>query len=234
MKFYFLCFKIWIILSPLFIWTQDNLNNAPIFVQATPGSFNHQALELLSDYKGRENIQFCGSPKNVLNSAYLEHGNAFVAIRNTCIPGNMVEATLDALREFQIVKVIASINMKINLALLRHQNATIPFTSIASHPAALKQIYHWKSQKENLQEIPIIEGTAEAARQLSNGILALNVAVIGSKNLTYLYPNLIVTEENIQDLKENHTTFVLIEVIKRKHIITKPEVIKEINLLLNF
>lgn len=203
--------------------------NAPIFVQASPGSFNHQALDLLfPDSAQRGKVQFCGSPQNVMKKACLEHGVAFVAIQNSCIPGHFVEATLDALCEFQIVKVIASLEMKIELALLRHRDAHEPLQRIASHPAALLQISRWKSQRGNLTEIPICEGTAEAARLLSNGNLPLDTAVIGSKNLVLLYPNLVIEEEGIQDLKENYTQFVLIEVVLRDHIVTKSEVLKEI------
>ena len=119
--------------------------------------------------------------------------------------------------------------MKVEMALLRHRDALEPIACIASHPAALKQISHWKNQNVDLIEISIPEGTAEAARLLSNGDLALNVAVIGSKNLANLYPNLIVVEEGIQDLMNNYTTFVLLEIVKREHIATKAEVIKELD-----
>jgi prephenate dehydratase len=126
--------------------------------------------------------------------------------------------------------------MKIEMTLLRHQIALqseAPLLHIASHPAALLQISKWKSSHPLVKEIPIAEGTAEAARKLAMGELEMNTAVIGPKNLTLLYPQLVVIEEGIQDRQDNYTTFILVEVVKRSHPMAGDVVIAELDDLLH-
>ena len=95
--------------------------------------------------------------------------------------------------------------MKIEMCLLRHEEAVrrhIPLTQIASHPSALQQIEHWK-QAHPVAEIPVPEGTSEAARRLSSGELEVGIGVIGPKLLADLYPHLVLVEQGIQDTKDN-------------------------------
>lgn len=212
---------------------EHKASHSHIFVQATPGSFNQQAIELLfQDSIKNKQIHFCGTPLDAFRFAHEKKGVAFVAIINTIIPGNFVEATLKALKEYRIIRVISSIRMKIEMAYIRHEDAilnNVRLTHIASHPAALQQISKWKSNRHSVTEIPIEKGTGEAARQLSAGELPMNAAVIGPKNLVKLYPNLKVVEESIQDRKDNFTTFVLIEIDKRSQPVDQETIIEELN-----
>lgn len=224
--------------APFYVSGEDSEMPAPsqIFVQASPGSFNQQAIGLLlQDSINSSRIQFCGTPLNTFQLAADNKSLAFVAIKNTLIPKDFVKATLTALQEFKIVKIISSIQMKIEMAHLRHQEAflnNLPITQIASHPAALQQIVKWKDNYPLITEIPIPEGTAEAARQLSFGELSANVSVIGSSCLAQHYPNLVVIEDSIQDCEDNYTTFILVEIANRPQQITEDEVIAELNSLL--
>lgn len=215
---------------------ERSVNSSHIFVQATQGSFNQQALELLLEHPiNNTNVCFCGTPLNAFQSALENNGLAFVALKNTIIPGHFVEATLNALQGFQIKKIISIIQMKIEMAVIRHQEALqnqLPLNQIASHPAALQQISKWKTNHSLIGEISVPDGTAEAARRLSLGELPVDVAVIGPKNLVLLYPNLVVTEEGIQDRQDNFTTFILVEIIKRPQPVSNEKIIEEINSLL--
>lgn len=213
-------------------------NPSNIFLQATPGSFNHEALELLLKHpiNNGNNVHFCGTPLNTFQLACENNSLAFVALKNTIIKGNFVEATMKALQEFQIKRIISIFQMKIEMAVIRHQEAlknNLSLNQIASHPAALQQISKWKNNNPLITtEIPIPEGTGEAARKLSFGDLQVDVAVIGPKNLVLLYPNLVVTEEGIQDRQDNYTTFILVEIIKRPKLVSEERVIEEIQSLL--
>lgn len=207
--------------------------NSDIFVQATLGSFNHQALELLLPEKRDTNsIHFCGTPYNAMQSAFQRNGLAFVALKNSTIQGNFVEATLEALQHFQITRAIAFVRMKIEMSLIRHQEALqwdIPLSQIASHPAALQQINHWKKRQDSLLEIAVPEGTSEAARKLSMGEFELNTGVIGPKNLAFLYPHLAVVETGIQDKEDNYTIFAILEVSQREEPAHEMEIKRELN-----
>lgn len=163
------------------------INFSNIFLQASPGSFNHEALELLLKHPINDsNVHFCGTPLNTFQLAYENKSVAFVALKNTIIKGNFVEATLKAFQEFQIKRIISIFQMKIEMAVIRHQEAlknNLPLNQLASHPAALQQISKWKNNHSLINEIPVPEGTGEAARRLSLGDLEVGVAVIGPKIL---------------------------------------------------
>ncbi len=206
-----------------------------IYVQTSRGSFNHQALELLlQEPIERHSVHFCGTLYNALKTATENRSLAFCAVKNTTLPGKFVAATLEALQTFKITKVLGLVEMKIEMALIRHKDAVFePITHIASHPAALGQISKWKQLHSFPQEIPIPEGTPEAARQLSEGILATHTAVIGSKTLAHLYPNLMCVEDGIQDLEDNTTTFILIETASRDIPTTEEEIKSELEAHLN-
>ncbi|HEY5813721.1 MAG TPA: gamma subclass chorismate mutase AroQ [Terrimicrobiaceae bacterium] len=199
----------------------------PLYVQAGPGSFNHQALQLVlqRDILADPRIHFCGTPANTMRQAVDQSGLAFVALKNDLVPGNLVSATVAAVRDFEIVEVFASLSMKIEMCLLRRVEAVknqVPLTKIASHPSALQQIEDWK-QAHRVAEIPIPEGTSEAGRRLSAGEMEPDVGVIGPKLLAEFLPHLVVVEQGIEDRKENYTQFALIKVRQRKEPMTEDQ-----------
>ncbi|MCK5490495.1 MAG: hypothetical protein KAI67_01495 [Candidatus Pacebacteria bacterium] len=79
--------------------------------------------------------------------------------------------------------------------------------NIASHPQALKQCRMYIKQKFPNTELQEYSDTAGAAKDLCNGILTLDTAVIAPKICNKLY-KLDILEESIQDLKFNFTTFI--------------------------
>ena len=81
---------------------------------------------------------------------------------------------------------------------------------IASHPQALKQRRMYLKRKWESVELQEYSDTAEAAKDLKNGILSPDIAVIAPKTCSELY-KLDLLEEGIQDLKFNFTTFITAE-----------------------
>jgi len=79
---------------------------------------------------------------------------------------------------------------------------------IASHPQALKQCRMYIKQKLPNTKLHEYSDTASAAKDLCNGILTSDTAVIAPKICKKLY-NLNMLEESIQDLKFNFTTFIV-------------------------
>jgi prephenate dehydratase len=208
-----------------------NGEGSPIFVQAGAGSFNHEAAKLMfGAHFGSLDIQFAGTPLDAMVKAAKENGLAFTAVSNTLVPGNLVQATVDAIKEYQIIEVKESITMKIEQCLLRHMRAIAektPLTQIASHPAALLQIAHWKSEKK-LVEISEPLGTSKAADRLSRGEYSLETGVIGPKVAADVYKDLAVVVCGIQDNETNATTFGLLKVVRREEPITEPKAREEL------
>ena len=203
--------------------TDFNEKNAScLFVQASHGSFNHQAVNKLFKQKPHNNkkIVFKGSPSNVCKAAveaYKDNGEIFVALYNSTVSGGVVAATSQALEKYQVEKIHSSVTLPINMSLLRTKRAVneeVPLKSIASHPTALEQINTWKRDK-NLIELKNDEGTAAAAKKLALGEYNDDTGTIGSSALADIYSNLLIVEENIQDKKDNYTMFAHLTIKQR-------------------
>lgn len=86
-------------------------------------------------------------------------------------------------------------------------------TTIMSHPQSFAQCKKTLEQKyPNLKktsgEGELIDH-ALVAKHLSEGKLPKHIAVMGSKILASIY-DLKIVEDNLQDLKENYTSFLLV------------------------
>ncbi len=207
---------------------------AKIFVQTSPGSFNHHALELLreEDILQNPDIQFAGPQKDAMQKAVDENGLVFAAVCNDIVQGNLIPSTVDALKDFEIKELHEGIRMKIEMCLLRTEKAVrdnTPLVKVVSHPAALKQITHWAQKRERPLELAEeIGGTSEAARQLSAGELDDTAGAIAPEWSAKIYPGLVVTEKNIQNQDDNYTHFGLMKVQKRNVQITVEEARKHL------
>lgn len=80
---------------------------------------------------------------------------------------------------------------------------------IASHPQALKQCKTYLERQWNNAKIIEWEDTAKAAKDLADGQLSEDTAIIAPKRCAELY-GLTIIEENIQDLKFNFTSFLAV------------------------
>jgi len=82
--------------------------------------------------------------------------------------------------------------------------------SIASHDQALKQCKMYIKREWTEAYLQEMEDTAKAAKNLSEGKLSRNTAVLAPESCAELY-GLDVMEKSVQDLKFNFTSFLAVE-----------------------
>ena len=86
-------------------------------------------------------------------------------------------------------------------------------TEIMSHPQVFAQCK--KTLEQKYPHLKLVSGEGElidhalVAKQLGEEKLPKNIATMGSKLLAELY-GLTVVEDNLQDLQENYTSFLLV------------------------
>lgn len=81
--------------------------------------------------------------------------------------------------------------------------------NIASHDQALKQCKTYLKRNWEKTDLQETEDTAKSAKNLSEGKLSKNTAVLAPESCATLY-GLIVIEKGIQDLKFNFTNFLAV------------------------
>ena len=82
-------------------------------------------------------------------------------------------------------------------------------TTITSHDQAIKQCRMYLKRMFPTADIAEYPDTAQAAKDLGEGVLSKNTAIIAPKACAELY-GLEVLEENINDLKFNVTNFLVV------------------------
>jgi len=220
-------------ISLAFFMGTSTSTNSLVYVQASKGSFNDAAITQLFSLKPklRADVIFSGTPKNVFKLANENNELAFAAVTNSTIEGNLVQASVKAVQEYKITDVKALISIPIEMCVLMNTDdikKKNEIKYIASHPAALKQIYKWKTPL-NVEEISVPEGTAAAAEKVSQNKYPAGTAAIGSCVLESTYPHLAVVAKGVQDNKNNNTSFLLAKVEKRDTLLTELEARAELN-----
>ena len=198
--------------------------SSDIYVQASKGSFNNEAIAKLFAQRPalKHDTIYAGTPLNVMKSASEHDAYAFSAVENTTIKGQLVQATVTAFEHYKPTALQAYVTMPIEMCVLMNKKdvaANTPISLIASHPAALKQIDRWKHSIKGLKEQAIPAGTAESARRVAQGELPSGTAAIGSCALASLYTNLSIVDKGVQDNQNNATAFIMMKVTKRDHAI---------------
>ncbi|HWY80042.1 MAG TPA: prephenate dehydrogenase/arogenate dehydrogenase family protein [Candidatus Sulfotelmatobacter sp.] len=193
---------------------QINKKYVIIGIQGGIGSFNEEAVQhylqrnAISHYK----IAYLHTSKNVLLALHegtIDQG--IFAIHNSA--GGIVMESVEAMAQYKF-SIIEEFAIKISHALLIKKDTKLSnITTIMTHPQVLSQC---KNTLENkYQNLKQISGEGEmidhalVAKQLSKGKLPNNIATMGSKILAELY-DLTIVEDNLQDLKENYTSFLLV------------------------
>lgn len=186
-----------------------------IGIQGGKGSFNEEAIlyylnrNAITDYQ----IEYLHTTKNVLHA--LEKGDidrGLFAIHNSA--GGIVMESITAMGRYKFT-VVEEFAIKISHALLMCKDATLKeITTIMTHPQVLSQCKITLAQKyphlhQTSGEGELIDH-ALVAKRLSVGKLPKHIATMGSKILADIY-NLSIVEENLQDLQENYTSFLLVE-----------------------
>lgn len=213
MIFYFLIFltgTTWCVLeqNQKILYAQNMLK---IGVSGARGSFSEQAaLEYMKKYNGETGeLAYLVSVENVLTA--LERGEierGIFPIENSN-GGIVIEAVYAMAKHLFSIERLFEIDVHHNLLAVKGVR-TDEITKIVSHDQALKQCRMYLKRRWPGVEIEAYADTAQAAKDLSAGVLPKEVAVIAPRGCAALY-GLDILEESIQDLKFNYTTFVVAE-----------------------
>ncbi|WP_312762638.1 prephenate dehydratase [Epilithonimonas sp.] len=137
-----------------------------------------------------------------------EVDKAVVPLENS-IEGT-VSMTLDYLYQTPEIKIEAEAVMPIAHHLMIHpsQDNNTEIEKIYSHPQALAQSFHFLNQKYPDVPKQDFASTAAAAKRVSENP-ERKIAAVANKFAANLY-GLKVIDENIHDVEENHTRFIVI------------------------
>jgi len=112
--------------------------------------------------------------------------------------------------------VLNAYTMEIHHHLFK-RNATISnsaVTAVASHPEALRECRKNLLTLYSHAKLIPMENTGLAARSLADGSLPETTAVLCSENLGKQF-GFVRIQENLEDLEQNRTTFVLVKLSQR-------------------
>lgn len=187
-------------------------------IQGGRGSFNEQALseyvkeEGIKDYE----IKYLYTTERVLDALHrgeIDYGQ--FAIQNSI--GGVVEETVHAMANYKF-RIIKEFSIKIRHFLMKSSEADIrKIDTIMTHPQVLKQCK--STLKKKYPELKKTSGegdlidSANVARALSEGKLGNNIAVMGPEIMAKLF-RLEVIEGDLQDAKDNVTSFMMVENIR--------------------
>jgi len=180
-----------------------------IGVSGNRGSFSEEAANYYCQKNNIENyeISYLLNVQNTLTALNKgEIDKAVFPIENS--NGGIVYEAVYAMSKNNFnIENIFEIDIKMNLLVLPGTKAN-DITKIVSHQQALKQCRMYLRRMWPEVELEEYSDTATSAKDLSEGILPKNVAVITPRVCAEIY-NLEILEEGIQDLKFNFTTFIV-------------------------
>jgi prephenate dehydrogenase len=193
---------------------QKNEEFITIGIQGGKGSFNEEAIMYYLKRNGIDNykIDYLHTSNNVLQSLHEgDSDQGLFAIHNST--GGIVMESVEAMAKYKF-SIFEEFAIQITHTLMIRKDAALKdITEIMSHPQVFAQCKSTLMQK--YPDFKQVSGKAElidhalVAQKLSEGKLPKNVATMGSKILAELY-NLHIVEDNLQDLKENYTSFLLV------------------------
>ncbi len=184
-------------------------------IQGARGSFSEQAIQ---EYVKRKNIKnfsikYLFTSKKVLDELFkgkIDFG--LCALHNNI--GGVVEETLHAIAQHKC-SIVFEFGIKIRHFLMKRKDVSLKeITHIIAHPQVFRQCKNnLKRFYPNLETISgkgDLVDTARAAESLSKSKLPKTYAILGSKSIADLY-NLEIIKSDLQDDKENFTSFVLLK-----------------------
>jgi len=194
---------------------QISSEHITIGIQGGKGSFNEEAVQYylqrnnISAYK----IEYLHTSENVLRALHegtIDQGQ--FAIHNSI--GGIVNESIQAMAKYKFA-IVEEFAITIAHALMIRKDASLKeITTIMTHPQVLAQCKNTLAKKyphlkQTSGEGELIDHALVAA-QLSENKLPKDLAVMGSRVLADIY-NLKIVETDLQDLKENYTSFLLVE-----------------------
>ncbi len=194
---------------------QVNPKFLTIGIQGGKGSFNEEAVVKYLKTNNIENyeIKYLHTTENVLRALHfgdIDRGQ--FAIHNSV--GGIVDESIQAMAKYKF-SIIEEFEIIISHTLMLRKDAKLSdITTIMSHPQVFAQCKTTLSKKYTNLKKESGKGElidhALVARRLSEGKIPKNIATMGSKILAKIYA-LQIVEENLQDLKENYTSFLVVE-----------------------
>ena len=191
---------------------QLNSDHLTFGIQGGKGSFNEEAILYFVNQNKitKYRIVYLYTAENVLQALHkgdIDRGQ--LAMHNSV--GGIVDETIDAMAHYKF-SITAKFDIKISHAMMIRSDADFKdIDSIMSHPQVFAQCKDTLSKK--FPHFKLISGEGElidhamVAKQLSEKILPKNIATMGSRILAEIY-NLKIVEDNLQDAKENYTSFL--------------------------
>lgn len=183
-------------------------------IQGGRGSYNEEAvLYYLNQHKIKNyEIKYLYSSNKVLKSLVkqdIDYGQ--FAFHNSI--GGIVNESIQAMKRYKF-KIINMHSIKISHSLMIRTDSNFDqINTIMTHPQVLAQCK--KNLYKKYSRIKLISGKGDlvdhalVAKYLSEKKLAQNIATMGSKVLAEIY-DLKVIEDNLQDFKDNLTSFLLV------------------------
>ncbi|MDO8561332.1 MAG: prephenate dehydrogenase/arogenate dehydrogenase family protein [bacterium] len=181
-------------------------------IQGGIGSFNEEAIRYyLKNAKPHEyKIQYLYTSENVMRALHAgEIDRGQLAIHNSL--GGMVGESIHAMAAYKF-KIVEEFAIKISHALMIRKDAELSSVdTIMAHPQVFAQCKN--NLKEKYPNLKLVSGEGDlidhavVAKELAAGNLPKSTATMGSKTLAQIY-DLKIVEDNLQDAKENYTSFL--------------------------
>lgn len=178
-------------------------------IQGGKGSFNEQALQCYVQKEHIKNyrIKYLYTSARVMHALHMgdiDFGQ--FAIHNSV--GGIVDESIKAMADYTF-KIVREFSIKISHALMIRADANIrEINTIMTHPQVLAQCKQTLALK-----YPHLKQTSGAGILLDQAVVAKqldkNTATMGSNILAKIY-GLKIIEDNLQDSKENFTSFLMV------------------------
>lgn len=187
------------------------MSKIKIGVSGDVGSFSEQAANeycrknQITDYE----LKYLISVEKVLNSLENEKVDLGIFPIENSNGGVVIESIYAMSRYIFKIKDIFEIPV-IHCLLTKKGIAKEDIKSIASHDQALKQCKMYLKRQWSNASLKETADTAKAARDLSEGKLNDETAILAPESCATLF-GLMVMEKGVQDLKFNFTNFLAVE-----------------------
>lgn len=193
---------------------QVDSRHITIGIQGGVGSFNEKAIHQYVHDAGITNyqIKYLYTSENVLKALHrgeIDYGQ--FAIHNSI--GGIVGESIHAMAKYKF-KILKEFSIPIAHTLMIRQDTTLSeIDTIMTHPQVLAQCKRTLAKKyptlKKMSGSGVLVDHAMVAKRLSEGRLPKTTAVMGSDILAKIY-NLKIVENNLQDLPNNLTSFLIV------------------------
>ncbi|MEK7177318.1 MAG: prephenate dehydrogenase/arogenate dehydrogenase family protein [Patescibacteria group bacterium] len=194
----------------------DLLNRKKIIygIQGGKGSFNEEAIMFYTKKKKIKNfkIEYLFTSEKVLKNLHEENIDyGLFAIQNAI--GGMVEESTQAMVKYKF-KIVEEFQILIRHFLMKRKDVDVrQIKTIMAHSQNFLQCKNNLAKK--YPDLSLVSGqgdlldTARCAEALSKNKIDKNTAILGPKILASIF-NLEIIAENLQDKKDNLTSFFLV------------------------